>query len=323
MSENPRAGAEDPLPATLGGAAWRPRAATHAEEVARGERWALVGCNSEVAPLRAVMLAVPGEELRYSASPDEMLMLERPDLDALRLEWQAIETFYRSQGVEVHLCRPPVPPPPNFLFMRDLFFMTPEGAVLARMAAEQRAGEERHAALGLAGLGVPVLMTPRDRATFEGADALWLNEQTVLLGLGRRTNREGCRQLAGLMVDLGVHVLPVELPPGVQHLLGVCNFVDRDLAVVDEARLPAALDAILERHGVKTLRLQPCDELARGRAMNFVTLGPRRLVMPAGCPATRARYEAAGLECHELEVTQVLRAAGALGCLTGILRRAW
>ena len=241
MTENPRTGAENPLPATLGGTAWRARAETHAQEVARGERWARVGCNSEVAPLRAVMLAVPGEELRFTATPDEMLMLERPEPGAIQRECEAIAEFYRAQGVQVHLFRPPVPPPPNFLFMRDLFFMTPEGAVLARMAAEQRAGEERHAALGLASLGVPVLMTPRDRATFEGADALWLNEQTVLLGLGRRTNREGCRQLAGLMVDLGVHVLPVELPEGVQHLLGICNFVDRDLAVVDEARMPPSV----------------------------------------------------------------------------------
>jgi N-dimethylarginine dimethylaminohydrolase len=43
--------------------------------------------------------------------------------------------------------------------------------------------------------------------------------------------------------------------------------------------------------------------------------------MPARCPRTRAIYEAHGIECFEVDVSEYIKAAGALGCLTGILRR--
>jgi N-dimethylarginine dimethylaminohydrolase len=56
-------------------------------------------------------------------------------------------------------------------------------------------------------------------------------------------------------------------------------------------------------------------------ALNFVTLGPRHVLMPAGCPLTRATYEAAGISCQEVEIEELLKAAGGMGCLTGILSR--
>ncbi|CAN5688093.1 hypothetical protein BH23GEM10_BH23GEM10_03590 [soil metagenome] len=58
-----------------------------------------------------------------------------------------------------------------------------------------------------------------------------------------------------------------------------------------------------------------------GHANNVVTLGPRRVLMPAGNPLTQRAYEACGVRCTTVDVTQLRRAAGAVGCLTGILQR--
>ena len=63
------------------------------------------------------------------------------------------------------------------------------------------------------------------------------------------------------------------------------------------------------------------DEAQRSRALNFVTLGPRRIVMPAGCPAAQALYERHGIECVTTETAELAKAAGAIGCLTGVLGR--
>jgi N-dimethylarginine dimethylaminohydrolase len=73
--------------------------------------------------------------------------------------------------------------------------------------------------------------------------------------------------------------------------------------------------------GYDLLELPPDDEVVRRRAMNLVTLGPGQVLMPAGCPVTRRRLESAGLEVFDVEVSEYVNAAGALGCLTGILRR--
>jgi N-dimethylarginine dimethylaminohydrolase len=43
--------------------------------------------------------------------------------------------------------------------------------------------------------------------------------------------------------------------------------------------------------------------------------------MPAGSPNTRALYESQGITVIEAPIDQYLRAAGGMGCLTGVLRR--
>lgn len=309
--------------ASFGGPGWRPRPGAHADEVAAGRLWAPYRVRSEVAPLEAVLLAWPGPELDVPGDPDRFLLLDHVSVPAIQREALAIADFFRAQGVRVHSFRPPVAPPPNFIFLRDLFFMTPEGAVLGRPAGEQRAGEERWAAEALAQAGVPILRTLTGRATFEGADALWLRPDLVLLGLGLRTDPAGADQVAGVLADQGVSALRVALPrTGVQHLLGVLTPLDIDLAAVHGGHASPALLGILGDLGIAPLLLPPGPELGERRSNNFVALGPRRVVMPAGCPETRARYEAHGVACAEIAVGEYVKAAGALGCLTGILSRA-
>ncbi len=306
-----------PAPSTLGGPGWQARTAPHADEI--GTIWAPYGVRSHVAPLRAVLLAQPGEEQRYAEEPGAWLMLERPDLPTLQAQTEALAAFYRSQGVTPHLFRPARLPTPNHLFQCDLFFMTPEGAVLARMAAQQRAGEERGAAEALASIGVPILLTPRGDALFEGADAMWLDERTVLIGTGKRTNAAAVRQIAPLLAEMGARVVDVEVGAGVQHLLGVVNLLRPDLAAVLSAEVTPSLRAALA--GVELIELPSDEETLELRSMNFVTLAPGRIAMPTRCPRTRDAYERRGVECHELAVSEYIKAAGALGCLTGILGR--
>jgi len=118
-----------------------------------------------------------------------------------------------------------------------------------------------------------------------------------------------------------VEVLEVALPVGVQHLLGVVNFVDRDLAVVNGGKVTAQLAELLDARDIRQIVLPPDAELTAGLGMNFVTLAPRRLLMPAGCPGIRARFRSEGLEVLEAEIGEYRKAAGGIGCLTGVLRR--
>jgi hypothetical protein len=43
--------------------------------------------------------------------------------------------------------------------------------------------------------------------------------------------------------------------------------------------------------------------------------------MAAGNAKTQAFYEEAGITCHRAEVGELLKAAGGIGCLTGIVHR--
>jgi N-dimethylarginine dimethylaminohydrolase len=316
MSSIPRPGSD--LRSSLGGPGFRAREGSLATDL--GPIWTVCGVGSHVAPLREILLAVPGREMQLEGEPSDWLMRDRPDAAKLADQARALGQAFSAQGVQVHWHDPATRPSPNHIFVADLFFMTPEGAVVSRMATAQRAGEERAIAADLAARGIPILMTVRDSATFEGADAIWLDRRNVLVGVGRRTNRAGAAQLTRLLGEMGVTVQVCELGAGVQHLLGAFNPIDERMATVLRSAVTDSMRAALR--GWELLELDLDEETGERRAMNFVTLAPRRVLMPSRCPRTRAALEERGIACFEADVSEYLKADGAIGCATGIVRRA-
>jgi arginine deiminase len=305
--------------AAYGGAGWSPRTASLRQEI--GEVWGACGVGVEWSPLKAVLLHRPGPELEELADPDAVQMLAPLNASRVREQHDALAQAYRDAGVTMHYIEPSEVPPPNLMFVADLMFMTPEGAILGRPASTVRAGEERFVAQRLADLGVPILRSVRGKGTFEGADALWIDPQTALVATGLRTNAEGAAQVASLLREMEVEVIQVGLPYGAMHLMGTLRFADRDLAIAWPGRVPHAAVEALRVRGYSVLFIPDEAEAVRGMALNFVTLGPRQIVMAAGNPVTQAFYEDAGITCQTVEVDEILKAAGGIGCATGILER--
>jgi arginine deiminase len=305
--------------AAYGGPGWTPRIQSLCQEI--GTLWSVCGIDSEWSPLRAVLLHRPGAELGAAVNPDHAMMLAPLDTNLARQQHDALCKAYCDAGVQVHYVEPSGTPPANLMFVADLMFMTPEGAIVARPASTIRAGEERLVARRLAELGIPILRTVRGTGTFEGADAAWLDSRTVMLATGLRTNAEGAAQVTGLLQEMGVEVIPVGLPYGTMHLMGQLRLADRDLAIVWPGRIPFAAVQALRARGYSVLLLPDEAEAKLGMGLNFVTLGPRQILMAAGNPITQAFLEQAGINCLTVQVDQLVNAAGGIGCLTGILER--
>jgi arginine deiminase len=305
--------------AAYGGEGWSPRTATLRQEI--GQVWGKCGVATEWSPLQAVLLHRPGVELEKLTDPDEVQMLAPLDASRLRRQHEALAQAYQNAGVTVRYVEPDETPLPNLMFVADLMFMTPEGAILGRPASTVRAGEERFVARRLAELGIPILRSVRGAGTFEGADAAWIDGRTALLATGLRTNAEGAAQVTGLLREMGVEVIQVGLPYGAMHLMGQLRLADRDLAICWPGRVPFAAVEELRARGHTVLFLPDKQEAVRGFALCFVTLGPREILMAADNPATQAFYEDAGITCHTVKVGELLKAAGGIGCLTGILER--
>jgi len=302
-----------------GGEGWQPRHQTTSEEL--GTLWGACGLTSEWAPLRAVLLHRPSVELSASTDWNAVNMLAPLDIARAQEQHDGLAAAYRALDVRVEYTQPPATPTPNQMFMADLFAMTPEGAILARPASAVRAGEERLAALRLVELGVPIIRSVSGSATFEGADLLWLNPQTVLLGRGLRTNDAGAAQVSAVLHEMGVSTIQIDLPYGTMHLMGMLRIVDRDLAIAWPTRLAHRGVEALRGRGYEVAWLPDEREARDEFALNFVTLGPREVLMAAGNPATQAFLEQHGIICHTVEIGELGKAAGAIGCLTGVLWR--
>ena len=306
--------------AAYGGDNWSPRVASHADEI--GGIWADCGIDSEWRRLQSVLLHCPGAELEAaSADPEAAQMLAPLDLGRAREEHAAMAEAYRDAGVVVHEVAPDGAGEPNLMFCADLFVMTPQGAILARPASTVRAGEERHIARRLAALGVPILQTLTGTATFEGADLMWLDARTAMIGRGLRTNDAAIDQLRRLLAGLDIELIDADIPYGLMHFMSLLRIVDRDLAICWPRRTPHRTVRALEARGYRVAFPPFDDEPQSYRGINFVTLAPRRILMVAGLPRVQGYFEDLGIECLTTPTDELTRAAGNVGCLTGIVAR--
>ncbi len=315
--------------AAYGGRGWRRRAATLGQEIADGGGvWAPMRADSEYRRLKAVLLHRPGGEIASIRDPNAAQHLARLDPARLRRELSALAAVYRRLGVVVEwMDGGPFPGKRgtgrwNLMYVRDLFFTTREGAVLARMASLVRAGEEKFAARTLARLGVPINRGVAGRGLFEGADALWLDRETILCGVGGRTNDDGFRQLRQALAPQDALVLPVRVPRGAQHLLGLLQIVDRRLALLRADIAPASLRRLLGRRGFRVIAIPESEETTTQGGMNVVAVAPRLLVMPSGCPNLKRLYLRSGLRvAAETPAIELLKGGGGIACATGVLWR--
>ena len=306
--------------AAHGGDGWRSREGTTADEL--GSIWAACGVASECGALRAVLMHRPGPEIEDIPDAASALWHDLLDPARARDQHDRLADLYRDNGVTVYELGDVPADKPNSYFCRDVFAMTPQGAILARPASASRAGEERQAAFALARAGVPILHSVFGGATFEGADVAVVSEDLVFVAEGQRTNREGARQVAQAFRDAGVEqVEVVQLPYGCGHLDGMLNIIDRDLALVYPTQLPWRVYELLKMRGFRFLDVPDAGEARLGMAINMVPLAPGVVVMPAGNPITRAALEAAGVTCLEVEVDELMKGAGSVHCMTGVVHR--
>ena len=300
---------------------WLPDPASFAED--RERLWGDFYVDSEVGRLRSVLMHRPGPELDLVAGQGfQDHLYDAPiDPERFRRQFDGLCETYARLGVEVQFVEGQLQDRPNAVYMRDLYTMTPEGAILARPATRQRRGEERAVAANLARLGVQILKTVNGAGTYEGSNVVWLDRQTCLLGTSSRTNPAGAEQVERELRGLGVEdVLPVAVPYGQIHVDGFISPVDRRRLVAAPWLLTWDLRQALLARGFELIVQEDLDEVG-GLGTNFVTVAPGEVVMAEGFPTTLALLRSHGVEAHLVAMDEILRGGGSVHCCTGFLRR--
>jgi len=284
--------------------------------------------DSEYKPLKAVLLCRPHPKIENVDNPEEALHLAKINYTIIKKEFERIIKLYKKLKIKVSFIDPFKIKNTderyvfNLIFARDHFFMTPAGAIMARMFSDIRRGEVKYAERTLKATGVCVRKVIQDSGTFEGADALWVNNRLVIVGVGNRTNLEGFRQIREELKQDRIRCIYVPAPQGVLHLLGALQFVDADLALVRADLIDPKIISLLKENKIKTIMLSENSETRKKHAMNFVTVAPRTVIMPAGCPQTKKIYEKSRIRiAAETPIPQLVRGGGGLACATGILAR--
>jgi dimethylargininase len=198
----------------------------------------------------------------------------------------------------------------------------PDGAILLRIGKPGRVGEAEALAPALAGVGIPVAARMETPATADGGDMFWLDERTLLVGRGYRTNDAGIAALRGFLP--AVDVLAFDLPhlrgrSEVLHLMSLVSPLDDDLVVAFPPLLPVRLVELFEQRGTEIVATP--DEEFESMGPNVLALAPRFGLALARNRETRRRLELAGVTMLTYEGTELSKGDGGPTCLTCPLLR--
>jgi arginine deiminase len=143
----------------------------------------------------------------------------------------------------------------------------------------------------------------------------------VILGRGLRTNAVGVAQITNVLAEMGVTVIPVDLP--FRHHASHGHVAHCGSGSGDGLSSTVGVSGVeaLRERGYQIAFLPDEHEAHHRSAHNYVTVGPREILMSGNCPVTQAFYESHGITCHTVDVSELRKAAGAIGCLSGILQR--
>src|SRR5215471_8412935 len=144
-----------------------------------------VGSQSMVAPLRTVLVKRP--EYAFAVNdPVAWHYAGRPDAKIAQQEHDALVALLRQGGTEVVYHDEPQPEHADAIFTFDPALVTDHGAIILSMGKLQRRGEEAAMAHRFEQLAVPTLYTLHGDARAEGGDLLWMDHNTLAVGLGFR-----------------------------------------------------------------------------------------------------------------------------------------
>ena len=212
------------------------------------------------------------------------------------------------------------------IYVRDASIVCDRGVILCSMGKPQRAWEPAAQGAAFREWDIPVIGEIKKPGRLEGGDVVWLDPRTIVVGRGYRTNDDGIRQLRDLLGESIDELIVLPLPhwkgpDDVFHLMSILSPIDRDLAVVYSPLMPVPLREQLLDHGMTLVEVPDGEFESMG--CNVLALSPRRAVMVAGSPRTRALLEQAGTEVFVYPGKEIsLKGGGGPTCLTRPLDRA-
>jgi len=240
---------------------------------------------TEVGPIRRVLLKHPRDAFVTDEAIDrqwrELHYVERPDLGRASAEHDGFAALLEGLGLRTDFLPASRSAGLDSIYTRDASIVCSKGIILCGMGKPQRRGEPA-----------------AQEATFRD------------LVTQLRQHLDGC------VDELIVVPLPHwHGPDDCFHLMSFLSPVDRDLAVVYSPLLPVPFREALLARGFELAEVP--DEEFETMGCNVLAVAPRKCIVLAGNPKTRAQLERAGAEVHEYEGREIsLKGGGGPTCLT-------
>ena len=242
------------------------------------------GIASMTAPLREVALRRPGSSL-ITAEAKAWNYSKYFNPTEIENEYNRFVLALENFGVKIHWIFGDDMGNADSVFAYDASLMTPQGAILMSLGKEKRRGEENLHKSFYTNKGIPIIGQIDAPGTAEAGDTLWLDEDTVIIGKGFRTNTLGAEQVKDILNSIGITCYIFDLPfyqgkNACLHLMSLISMVDTKSALVYEPLLPVGFWKILDKKNFKIISA-PENEFFESDTLstNVLALAPGECLM--------------------------------------------
>jgi len=285
--------------------------------------------HSMVGTLQRVMVCAPEaagwNDPKRVAQARNLGFPRAPVFELAEAQHRRLCQILQEAGAEVSY----LPPSPDLtldaVYTHDASLATDFGLIAMHPGKANRVVEAARQREFCGALGIPTLGEVQAPGKTEAGDMVWLDESSLLIGLGYRTNREGIQQMRDLLKPHGVEVLAAPLPygPGPSaclHLMSLFSVLDENTVLVDLPWLAVETVELLKERGYRFIEIDSSERDTL--AVNVLSLGRRRLVAIEENQKTNQRLRDAGFEVHTFPGSEIcINGAGGPTCLTRPLLR--
>jgi dimethylargininase len=251
-----------------------------------------------------VIVCSPGKEYSGVSDMTKHNITGRSDPEKSLLQHNTLKALLINSGFET-IDTGELKNHPNSVFTRDVSLVTPEGYVRLRMGLESRRGEEAWMAQRLESLGIPKVANISGNGTVEGGDVI-LTGSIAFVGISKRTNKEGARQLAEILSRMNFDVRPVAVPEPFLHLGGAMSILAPNEVLCCQGIFP---ENFLKGFNIIEV---PDENFVSG---NVISLGNNEVIAEKSNIATIEKLQRHGYLVHSLDLSEFIAGTGGPSCL--------
>tara|TARA_X000001036_G_scaffold114613_1_gene107643 strand:- start:211 stop:1107 length:897 start_codon:yes stop_codon:yes gene_type:complete len=282
------------------------------------------GCQDMTNTIRKVLIKDPKSAYKNQANIDtqyeELNYFGKPDFEISLKDYNSFKSILHNNGIEIHCLPSDDITSLDSIYTHDPCLVSNSGVILCSMGKVLRKKEPEMISNYFESLGIPIIGRISSPGKLEGGDIVWIDNRTVAVGVGYRSNFEGIMQLKQILSDDIDEIIPVHLPhwtgpADCLHLMSNVSPIDENLFLVYSKLLPVSFREYLLSRKIKLIEVP--DEEYESMGCNVLAIAPRKVIMIEGNNITKKILEDEGVEIFTypgLEISN--KGAGGPTCLT-------
>jgi N-dimethylarginine dimethylaminohydrolase len=282
------------------------------------------GCQDMTSTIRKVLIKSPESAYKNQVNIDsqyqDLNYFGKPNFERSLKDYSSFQSILQNNGIEIHYLPSDDTTSLDSIYTHDPCLVSNSGVVLCSMGKDLRKKEPDMISNYFESINIPIIGKITSPGKLEGGDIVWIDNKTVAVGVGYRSNLEGIAQLKGILSDDIDKIIPVHLPhwtgpSDCLHLMSNISPIDKDLFLVYSKLLPVSFREYLLSRDIKLIEVPDTEYETMG--CNVLAIAPKKVIMIDGNNITKNLLEHEGVDVSTYPGLEIsYKGAGGPTCLT-------